>query len=144
MRCWLLSDAETVRIDSLRHPDNDLQQCITDFWCCILGNLTGDLLQLFSNAVFATISSENNSGTLPAPSWKWTSQEPLQLLVFHLRQSICHLVAIIQIGSNGSLFNRNSVRDICYPFMKISVNWVSTMFHLVNWLILASHGYLHS
>jgi len=29
---------------SLPHPENERQPSINDFWSCILGNLTGDML----------------------------------------------------------------------------------------------------
>jgi len=50
------------------HPwQNERQQSVNDCWCCIIGNLRGDWLWPFINAVLAGIIGNRASHTLPAP-----------------------------------------------------------------------------
>ena len=43
--------SKTSEIHSLPHPENESQQRMNDFWSCIMGNLSGDLLQTCINEV---------------------------------------------------------------------------------------------
>jgi len=142
MRYWLPLKATTIVTPSQPHPENEGQWSVNDVWSGIFGNLTGDWLQIPINAVLATIWGKNNSNMLSAPSWKWASMEHQRFLVWHLGQSKCCFVAIIHILSNGSLFNWQSTWHICYPIMKMSVNWASTMFGVAYSVIMALHGYM--
>jgi len=46
---------------------NERQPTVNDFWSCIIGNLLGDRLRPFTNAVLAGFIGKSASLTLPAP-----------------------------------------------------------------------------
>jgi len=141
MRHWLPLGAKTIATRSLPHPENEHQWNINDFCSCILGNLTGDWLKTSINEVLAAFRGKNKSDTLPTPSWGRASVERQWLLVLHLGECKCRIVAIIHIWSNGGLFNRNSAWHICYPFMYMSVNAASKISGLAYCIIKPSRGY---
>ena len=69
---------------SLPHPGNERQRSVNDFRSCILGNQSGLWLQLATTEVLASFIGKNKSDTLPAPSWKWASNERQRCKVSHL------------------------------------------------------------
>jgi len=69
---------------SLPHPGNECQQSVNHFWSCILGNLSGNWLQIVITEVEASLNGKRGSAALYAPSWKWASTERQQFMVSHL------------------------------------------------------------
>jgi len=65
---------------SLLHPENERQQSVDGFRCCVLSNLRGDRLLIVIKVILTAIISKNESNTPPAPSWKWVSTERQQFL----------------------------------------------------------------
>jgi len=75
------------RTDSLPHQENESQRSVHNFWSSILGNQNGNWMQTFINEVSTAVMSKIQINTLPAPIWKWTSQERRWLLALHNCQS---------------------------------------------------------
>ena len=69
---------------SMPHPENECQWSVNDFRSCILGTQSGHWLQLVITEVLASFIGESRSDMLPAPSWKWASNERQRLKVSHL------------------------------------------------------------
>jgi len=68
----------------LHHPGNEHQWYVNDFRSCILGNLSGHWMQIVITEVLASFIGKSGSDTLPAPSWKWMSNEHQPFKVSHL------------------------------------------------------------
>jgi len=69
---------------SLPHPGNERQWSVNDCRSCILGHQSGHRLQIVIIEVLASFRGKSRSDTLPAPSWKWASNELQQFKVSHL------------------------------------------------------------
>ena len=65
---WQPLYSKQIETRSVPHPGNDCQQSVNDFWSCILGNLSGDWLQIFIKEVLAIFIGKRESDILPAPS----------------------------------------------------------------------------
>jgi len=76
--------SKNVKKCSLPHPGNERQWSVNDFRSCILGNLSGHLLQIVITEILATFIGKRRSDTLLAPSWKWGSDERQRFQVSHL------------------------------------------------------------
>ena len=77
----LTTNGETA---TMPHPGNECERSVKHFCSCILGNLSGDWLQIVSTEVLASFKGKRRSDTLPAPSWKWTWTECQRFKVSHL------------------------------------------------------------
>jgi len=60
---------------------NEHQRSVNDWWSCIIGNLRGDWLLPFINAVLAGIIGKRERHMLPAPLCKWMSTDCQRILV---------------------------------------------------------------
>jgi len=70
------------------HPwQNERQRSVNIFWSCIIGNLLGDRLRPFINALLAGFIGKRVSLTLPGPFWNWAPMEPQRFLVLSARVS---------------------------------------------------------
>ena len=69
---------------SLTQPGNEHQQSVNDCRSCILGNQSGHRLQIVITEELASFIGRSRSDPLPAPSWKWVSNEHQRFKVSHL------------------------------------------------------------
>jgi len=81
---WLPSWSKKVDKRSLPLPGNERQWRVNDFRSCILHNRSGHWLQIVITEVLASCIGQSRSDTLPAPSWKWASDECQRLKVSYL------------------------------------------------------------
>jgi hypothetical protein len=66
MRYWQPLLAKPTVTCTLRHPENERQQSIKDFWLCILGRLCYDWLQTSIYEILVAFTGKNNSDRRPA------------------------------------------------------------------------------
>jgi len=98
---------------SLPHPGNERQQNVINFWSCIGGDLCGDWLWPFVNAVLAGYICIRQSYTLTAPSWKWGSAKRQRFKVSNIGQYMWHVIADLYQGGIGYLSTQISKRHSC-------------------------------
>ena len=68
----------------LPHPGNERQRSVNNFRSGILGNWCGHWLQLVIIDLLAFFIGKSRNDTVPAPSWKWASNERQRFKVSHL------------------------------------------------------------
>jgi len=65
----------------LPHLGNERQSSVNDFWSCVLGNHTADMLESVIKEFLTAFIGKADCNTLPALSLIWVSPERQQFLV---------------------------------------------------------------
>jgi hypothetical protein len=64
---WPPLVTETIAKHCLLLDENEPEWSISDVWSCILGEITGNALQIFINNVFIVVRGQKCTDMLPAP-----------------------------------------------------------------------------
>ena len=116
------------------------QRSINDFWFCIVGNLSCELLHTVINGVLAALIGKMVGSRGANPLWQWASTLHQRYFDMHFGLSEWQCLTIIHIICTGCRLSQNSAGYLRYAIMTMSVNGVSTVFDLVSQVMKMSFG----